>query len=70
MGDERALASTQSSHLLHQEAGKAMRELGLEPDAQSRAFSNFLLPLGAEGPMKPGHRKGGNSRVRLEISSW
>ena len=27
-----------------------MRELGLDPDAQSRAFSNFLLPLGAEGP--------------------
>lgn len=75
--------STQLSYLfLHQEKqvcrargyrrprGKAVRELGLNPHAESRAFSNYLPPLGAEGPKKPGHRKGGYPRVELESRSW
>lgn len=31
-----------------------MRELGPNSEAQSSAFSNFLLPLGAKGPKEPG----------------
>lgn len=74
VGAGRAIKSTHCSHLLsHKEElvcrgqggckrsqGKARRELGLG------SFSNSLLSLRAEGPEKPGCRKGGHPSVGLE----
>lgn len=45
-----------------------MRRLGLDPDAQSRAFSNFLLPLGAD--IETRAQEGRELKGAAEQQSW
>lgn len=50
--------------------GEAMRELGPNSEAQSSAFSNFLLPLGAKGPKEPGKEGRIPGGGGLESRDW
>lgn len=47
-----------------------MRELGPNSEAQSSAFSNFLLPLGAKGPKEPGKEGRIPGGGGLESRDW